>query len=150
MRWATAPPSAATARSRATTSAQRHREHDFRDRGIEVEDDEIFMSATVSKCDCGNILDILGAGNKIAISDPVYPVYVDTNVMAGHTGDADESGAYAGWFTSNARPQRLHSRAAERTGRRRLPLLAEQSDRSRRHARAARSLGEIRPRTAPR
>jgi len=49
-----------------------------------------------SKCDCGNILDILGAQNRVAIPDPVYPVYVDTNVMAGHTGDADASGAYAG------------------------------------------------------
>jgi LL-diaminopimelate aminotransferase len=43
-----------------------------------------------------NILDILGAKNRLGISDPVYPVYVDTNVMAGHTGEADENGAYAG------------------------------------------------------
>ena len=57
-------------------------------------DDEIFVSDG-SKCDCGNILDILGSKNKIAISDPVYPVYVDTNVMAGHTGEANEAGAYA-------------------------------------------------------
>ncbi len=69
--------------------------HDFRDRGIEVADDEIFVSDG-SKCDCGNILDILGHENRLAISDPVYPVYVDTNVMAGHTGAADDSGAYAG------------------------------------------------------
>jgi LL-diaminopimelate aminotransferase len=69
--------------------------NDFRDRGIEVADDEIFVSDG-SKCDCGNILDIFGHQNKIAISDPVYPVYVDTNVMAGHTGPANESGAYAG------------------------------------------------------
>jgi LL-diaminopimelate aminotransferase len=69
--------------------------NDFRDRGVEVTDDEIFVSDG-SKCDCGNILDIFGRQNKLAISDPVYPVYVDTNVMAGHTGPADESGAYAG------------------------------------------------------
>ncbi|HEY2329633.1 MAG TPA: LL-diaminopimelate aminotransferase [Verrucomicrobiae bacterium] len=62
-------------------------ENDFRSKGIEIADDEIFVSDG-SKCDCGAILDILGAKNKIAISDPVYPVYVDTNVMAGHTGDA--------------------------------------------------------------
>ncbi len=68
--------------------------NDFRDRGIEIADDEIFVSDG-SKCDCGAILDILGAKNKIAISDPVYPVYVDTNVMAGHTGEANEAGAYA-------------------------------------------------------
>jgi LL-diaminopimelate aminotransferase len=70
-------------------------EHDFRAKGIEVDPDEIFVSDG-SKCDCGNILDILGAQNRIAITDPVYPVYVDTNVMAGHTGEADEDGAYTG------------------------------------------------------
>lgn len=70
-------------------------QNDYRDKGIDVADDEIFVSDG-SKCDCGNILDILGHGNRLGITDPVYPVYVDTNVMAGHTGDADESGAYAG------------------------------------------------------
>jgi len=70
-------------------------ENDFRSKGLEVADDEVFVSDG-SKCDCGNVLDILGAKNRIAITDPVYPVYVDTNVMAGHTGDADDSGAYAG------------------------------------------------------
>lgn len=70
-------------------------QHDYRDRGLEVADDEIFVSDG-SKCDCGHILDILGHQNKIAVIDPVYPVYVDTNVMAGHTGPADESGAYQG------------------------------------------------------
>jgi len=69
-------------------------QNDFRSRGVEVADDEIFLSDG-SKCDCGSILDILGTKNKIAISDPVYPVYVDTNVMAGHTGAANEAGAYA-------------------------------------------------------
>lgn len=68
---------------------------DFRDRRIEIADDEIFVSDG-SKCDCGNILDILGAQNRLAITDPVYPVYVDTNVMAGHTGPGNEAGAYEG------------------------------------------------------
>src|SRR5262249_10148467 len=67
----------------------------FCGRGLEVADDEIFVSDG-SKCDCGNILDIFGANNRIGVSDPVYPVYVDTQVMAGHTGLADDSGAYAG------------------------------------------------------
>jgi LL-diaminopimelate aminotransferase len=67
--------------------------NDFRDRGLDVADDEIFVSDG-SKCDGGSILDILGEKNKIAISDPVYPVYVDTNVMAGHTGPANEAGNY--------------------------------------------------------
>lgn len=66
---------------------------DYRDHGIEVEDDEIFVSDG-SKNDCGYILDILGNQNKIAITDPVYPVYVDTNVMAGHTGPAKQEGGY--------------------------------------------------------
>ena len=63
--------------------------------GLGVSADEVFISDG-SKCDTGNILDIFGKGNVIAITDPVYPVYVDTNVMAGNTGDADEKGAYAG------------------------------------------------------
>src|SRR6185503_537877 len=70
-------------------------QNDFRDRGVEVADDEIFVSDG-SKCDCGNILDVFGHQNRIAISDPVYPVYVDTNVMAGHTGPADDTGIYQG------------------------------------------------------
>ena len=63
--------------------------------GLNISADEIFVSDG-SKCDTGNILDIFGKDNKIAITDPVYPVYVDTNVMAGNTGEADENGAYEG------------------------------------------------------
>lgn len=70
-------------------------QHDFQSRGVDVSADEIFISDG-SKCDTGNILDIFGNDNRIAISDPVYPVYVDTNVMAGHTGPADESGRFGG------------------------------------------------------
>jgi len=70
-------------------------QNDYRDKGLEVADDEIFISDG-SKCDCGSILDILGSNNRIAVMDPVYPVYVDTNVMTGHTGESDDSGAYAG------------------------------------------------------
>jgi LL-diaminopimelate aminotransferase len=68
---------------------------DFQARGCEVSADEIFVSDG-SKCDCGNILDIFGNNNTIAVTDPVYPVYVDTNVMAGHTGDCNEKGEYEG------------------------------------------------------
>jgi LL-diaminopimelate aminotransferase len=74
-----------------STIAQR----DYRDRSIDVADDEIFVSDG-SKCDCGFILDILGRQNKVAVPDPVYPVYVDTNVMAGHTGPARKDGSYEG------------------------------------------------------
>lgn len=62
---------------------------------LNIAADEVFISDG-SKCDTGNILEIFGKGNVIAITDPVYPVYVDTNVMAGNTGGADEKGAYAG------------------------------------------------------
>lgn len=69
--------------------------HDFQARNCDIDASEIFVSDG-SKCDCGNILDILGHDNTIAITDPVYPVYVDTNVMAGHTGPANERGEYEG------------------------------------------------------
>ncbi len=70
-------------------------QNDYQARGADVSADEIFVSDG-SKCDTGNILDIFGDDNIIAVTDPVYPVYVDTNVMAGHTGAADESGRYGG------------------------------------------------------
>jgi LL-diaminopimelate aminotransferase len=70
-------------------------EHDFQSRGCEIDASEIFISDG-SKCDCGNILDIFGNNNSIAVTDPVYPVYVDTNVMAGHTGEVNEAGEYGG------------------------------------------------------
>lgn len=58
--------------------------HDYADRGLDIEKDEIFVSDG-AKSDCGNIGDIFGEGNKIAICDPVYPVYYDSNVMSGRT-----------------------------------------------------------------
>ena len=69
--------------------------NDFQARGCEITADEIFISDG-SKCDSSNILDILGPDNRIAVTDPVYPVYVDSNVMAGHTGAADPQGRYGG------------------------------------------------------
>ena len=70
-------------------------ENDYQSRGVNVSADEIFVSDG-SKCDSGNILDIFGQDNVVAVTDPVYPVYVDTNVMAGRTGPADEAGRYEG------------------------------------------------------
>lgn len=69
--------------------------NDYQARGCKVDADEIFISDG-SKCDSSNILDILGSDNRIAVTDPVYPVYVDSNVMAGHTGEADADGRYSG------------------------------------------------------
>ncbi len=70
-------------------------ENEYKARGCEIAADEVFVSDG-SKCDSANILDIFGSGNTIAVTDPVYPVYVDTNVMAGNTGEADDSGEYGG------------------------------------------------------
>ena len=70
-------------------------EHDFQQRGISISPDEVFVSDG-SKCDCGSLLDLFGPGNQIAIPDPVYPVYVDTNVMAGNTGPGLPSGRFEG------------------------------------------------------
>jgi LL-diaminopimelate aminotransferase len=67
----------------------------FGSRGVDVSADEIFISDG-SKCDTGNILDIFGAGNTVAVIDPVYPVYVDTNVMAGRTGNSTGDGRFEG------------------------------------------------------
>lgn len=70
-------------------------QNDYQARGCEIAADEIFISDG-SKCDTGNILDIFGLKNRVAMQDPVYPVYVDTNVMAGRTGAADDQGRYEG------------------------------------------------------
>ena len=56
--------------------------NDYNSRGVDIEKDEIFVSDG-AKCDCGNIVDIFDAENKVAITDPVYPVYLDTNIMSG-------------------------------------------------------------------
>ncbi|MCF7975197.1 MAG: LL-diaminopimelate aminotransferase [Phycisphaerae bacterium] len=70
------------------------RKADFTDRGASIAADEIFVSDG-AKCDTGNMQEILGLDNVVAVADPVYPVYVDTNVMAGRTGDANAVGQYA-------------------------------------------------------
>lgn len=62
--------------------------NDYQARGCDIAADEIFVSDG-AKCDCGNIQEIFNKDNKIAVCDPVYPVYVDTNVMAGRTGTYD-------------------------------------------------------------
>ena len=64
-------------------------ENDYKKRGVDIAEDEIFVSDG-AKCDCGNIVDIFAKDNKVAITDPVYPVYLDTNVMAGRSGKYDE------------------------------------------------------------
>jgi LL-diaminopimelate aminotransferase len=67
--------------------------NDFKARGVKIDIDEIFISDG-AKCDTANIQEIFGPDNVVAVTDPVYPVYVDTNVIAGRTGPADEKGQY--------------------------------------------------------
>lgn len=69
-------------------------ENDYKARGLDISADEVFVSDG-SKSDTGNIGDILGFDNIVAITDPVYPVYVDTNVMAGRAGDLLENGKWS-------------------------------------------------------
>lgn len=68
--------------------------NDFAPRGVSLESDEIFISDG-AKSDTGNIGDILGLGNVVAVTDPVYPVYIDTNVMAGRAGDLLADGRWS-------------------------------------------------------
>ncbi|TNF45224.1 MAG: LL-diaminopimelate aminotransferase, partial [Bacteroidetes bacterium] len=70
-------------------------QHSYNSRGVDISADEIFISDG-SKCDTGNIQEIFGHDNKIAICDPVYPVYADTTVMAGKTGVCQANGYYEG------------------------------------------------------
>ena len=67
----------------------------YRPLGVDLKTSEMFISDG-SKCDCANILDIFAIDNVVAIGDPVYPVYNDTNVMVGRTGEADAKGYYKG------------------------------------------------------
>jgi len=71
--------------------------NDFEVRGVTLESDEVFVSDG-SKCDSGNIQEIFAVDNVVAVADPAYPVYVDTNVMAGRTGKADDKGRYHGLY----------------------------------------------------
>ena len=69
-------------------------ENDFKSRGIDISADEIFISDG-AKSDCGNIGDIFGVDNIVAVGDPVYPVYVDTNVMGGRSGEPTDDGRFS-------------------------------------------------------
>lgn len=64
-------------------------DNDFKARGCDISADEIFVSDG-AKCDSGNIQELFDLNNRIAVCDPVYPVYVDSNAMAGRCGDYDK------------------------------------------------------------
>jgi len=84
-------------------------QNDFQARGCEIAADEIFVSDG-AKCDTGNIQEIFATDIRVAVPDPVYPVYVDTNVMAGRTGPA-ENGRYAGLVYLECRPDNNYTPA---------------------------------------
>ena len=86
-------------------------ENDYAARGCEVAADEIFVSDG-AKSDSGNIQEIFGQDNKIAVCDPVYPVYVDSNVMAGRTGTYDQGDRHMERCHLHA----MYSRKSFRTG----------------------------------
>lgn len=69
-------------------------DYDYRRHGIEVAEDEVFVSDG-AKSDTGNIGDILSTANRVAVTDPVYPVYIDTNVMAGRAGQLGADGRWS-------------------------------------------------------
>ena len=75
--------------------AKQLQKNSYQEKGIDISADDIFISDG-SKCDTGNIQEIFGNDNKIAICDPVYPVYADTTVMAGKTGACQANGHYDG------------------------------------------------------
>lgn len=70
-------------------------EKDYAPRGIKLSEDEVFISDG-AKCDTGNIQEIFGLDNVVAVTDPVYPVYVESNVMAGRSGPMNSEGRYEG------------------------------------------------------
>jgi LL-diaminopimelate aminotransferase len=72
------------------------RQNDYASRGVDIAADEIFVSDG-SKCDSGNVQEIFALAARVAITDPVYPVYVDSNVMAGRTAAAGADGRYPGF-----------------------------------------------------
>ncbi len=89
--------------------------HEYQARGAHISADEIFVSDG-SKCDTGNIQEIFGSDNKIAICDPVYPVYADTTVMSGKTGFCQSNGYFDGiiYMPCNERNGFLPELPAER------------------------------------
>ena len=103
-------------------------DNDFGSRGVSIDLDEVFVSDG-AKSDTGNMQEIFGIDNVVAVADPVYPVYVDTNVMAGRTGPAGDEGQYAGnRLYARDRGERLCPRAAGQDRRHGLPVLPEQPD----------------------
>ena len=117
----------------------------YASQGAQVAADEVFVSDG-SKCDTGNIQEIFAIDNVVAVTDPVYPVYVDTNVMAGRTDAADASGRYGRLvYLPTTAENGFDPPLPDRQGRPHLSLLAQQPHRRRAVAGLAGPLGRLRP-----
>ncbi|MFR0875806.1 MAG: hypothetical protein ACLSHC_15415 [Bilophila wadsworthia] len=101
---------------------------DFASRGVEIDPDDIFVSDG-AKCDLGNFQELFGRGNVIAVTDPVYPVYVDSNVMGGRAGTFDGNGSWSGIVYLPCSAENGFVPSPSEAARRHLPVPAEQSHR---------------------
>ena len=117
-------------------------QHDYAARGVKIEKDEIFLSDG-AKSDCGNIGDLFSVDNKIAVCDPVYPVYVDANTMDGRSGDKNADGFYSNFIYMPYRGERLYARSAEGDSGCDLPVFPQQPHRYVRHQSAAEKVGRL-------
>ena len=101
--------------------------NDYLPRGVRLDEDEIFISDG-AKGDTANIQEIFGLNNVVALTDPVYPVYLDSNVMSGRTGGYNaESGRFDGWSTCHARRRTISCPNRRKASRYYISLLPEQS-----------------------
>jgi len=115
----------------------------YRSQGAQVASDEIFVSDG-AKCDTANMQEIFSVDSAVAVTDPVYPVYVDTNVMAGRTGPADEKGPLrAPGLLAHHRGKWLRPTPARGPSGPGLSLLAQQPDWRGHVARLAGALGDL-------
>ena len=114
-----------TAASATSSCVRRLSRTTSRARGVSLDLDEVFVSDG-TKSDTGNMQEIFGIDNVVAVADPVYPVYVDTNVMAGRTGPAGSEGQFAGIVYMPATAENGFVPAAARpAGGHDLPVLSE-------------------------
>ena len=118
--------------------------NDYQARGCDISTDEIFVSDG-AKSDSGNIQEIFSVDNRIAVCDPVYPVYVDSNVMAGRTGEYDAKTET--WSNVIYMPCTMENKFCAGTSkgdtRHYLSLPAEQPDRNHHHKRRASGVGRL-------
>jgi hypothetical protein len=115
--------------------------HDYQARGADISADEIFVSDG-AKCDTGNFQELFAKDIRIAIPDPVYPVYLDTNVMAGRTGEF-EDGRYKRSSIWTVSGKTIFCRSCQRTGGSDLPVLSQQPHRHLCHKIRTGSLGGL-------